>query len=212
VFFAVVGAIGVGYLWVSGSSSSPELVPPAHLPSRPPINARMEVEAPLHHEETGADETPLYDEETGAPLNEAARQLVAMSKEGAAVSARQAATDEGPLAAIAAGNVADGKWKYVQVRLTVEGHSKLVVRSFKNHKFHAEMYQVLMKEVKKKNPSIQGDVIGGGRIVKDSKQKSISIYGYSKTFGRCEGCNEKSAEIISLAFPDYSVTWSDDGY
>ena len=40
----------------------------------------------------------------------------------------------------------------------------------------------------------------------------MSVYGYSKTFGRCPGCNERTAIILREAFPEYETTWRDDGY
>jgi len=167
------------------------------------------------------------------------------------------------------GEVAEGKWKYVQVSLKDQaGEEKLVVRSYKviqpsenmrfncrpsiidisllkGYKYHAEMYKVLMKKLSKKG--LQGTVIGGGRIIRDSSKKvsyamsknklnsehdciviklmfsplpftpsplfqTISVYGYSKTFGRCAGCNEQSANILERAYPGFKIDWSDEGY
>ena len=40
-----------------------------------------------------------------------------------------------------------------------------------------------------------------------------SVYGYSKTFGRTRGCNERTAELIRANVDGLaSVEWSDDGY
>ena len=44
------------------------------------------------------------------------------------------------------------------------------------------------------------------------KGKAVSVYGYSKTFGRSAGCNEHSAALIGEALPECKVTWSDKGY
>ena len=46
----------------------------------------------------------------------------------------------------------------------------------------------------------------------DDEAKTMSVYGYSKTFGRCPGCNERTAIILREAFPEYETTWRDDGY
>ena len=54
--------------------------------------------------------------------------------------------------------------------------------------------------------------VGGGRIKRDDASKTISVYGYSKTFGRSPGCNEATAEMIRAALPGYRVDWSDEGY
>ena len=58
----------------------------------------------------------------------------------------------------------------------------------------------------------KGRVIGGGRIVYDPSARTVSVYGYSKTFGRAKGCNEHSAGLIEAAMPDCTVSWSDKGY
>ena len=62
------------------------------------------------------------------------------------------------------------------------------------------------------HPTIVGRVIGGGRIQFVPKDKKCAVWGYSKTFGRTPGCNEKSADIIRKCNPGFDVTWSDDGY
>jgi phosphohistidine phosphatase len=39
------------------------------------------------------------------------------------------------------------------------------------------------------------------------------VYGYSKTFGKTPGCNEKTADIIRANCPGLArVDWSDQGY
>ena len=87
---------------------------------------------------------------------------------------------------------------------------KYVVRSYEGLKFHAQMYEKAMQELR--TMGVAGKVVGGGRIAMDPAQRSIHIYGYSKTFGRAEGCNEASSLIIQKSYPDWKVTWSDDGY
>ena len=75
------------------------------------------------------------------------------------------------------------------------------------------MYQAAMDKLERQGLNqVEGHVIGGGRIEYYPKKKTVSIYGYSKTFGRAKGCNERSAEIVRRSFPDYNVTWSDDVY
>lgn len=54
------------------------------------------------------------------------------------------------------------------------------------------------------------DVTGGGRIKKDDRAKSISIYGYSYGFGRAE--HSVAADLCATTYPDYKVDWSDEGY
>ena len=51
---------------------------------------------------------------------------------------------------------------------------------------------------------------GGGRITHDPAAKTIFIYGYSQGYGRCD--HDKTQAIIQESYPDYQVTWSNDGY
>lgn len=137
----------------------------------------------------------------------------------------------------------EGAHKYVQVQLTHpnEPGAVLVVRSYSSCTYHAENYRKLMRMLGK-NPAtagVVGRVIGGGRIRFDSGRSacvgvdgtgagaaratgdgergggggSAMVYGYSKTFGRTPGCNEKTAEIIRANCPGLArVDWSDKGY
>jgi len=115
---------------------------------------------------------------------------------------------------IPAVEIAEGKWKYVQIELTAPGEPpKLVVRNTAGLPYHPDMYYAAMDKLEKEGlGQVKGRVIGGGRIEYYPEQKTVSIYGYSKTFGRVKGCNQKSAEIVELAYPDHKVSWSDDGY
>ena len=55
-------------------------------------------------------------------------------------------------------------------------------------------------------------VLGGGRLIVTPAIDSIQVYGYSKTYGRCEDCNNISAAMLREAYPGRRVTWSNDGY
>ena len=116
---------------------------------------------------------------------------------------------------------AEGTWKYVQVQLTHPSEPEaqvLVVRSYDSCGYHAENYRELMRRLKRdvKTSGVVGRVIGGGRIRfhAESPEPSAAVYGYSKTFGRTPGCNERTAEIIKRECEVFQgrVTWSDDGY
>ena len=167
-------------------------------------------------------EAPDFDEETGAPLNEAAAALVARAIAGG--SSLEAALAEaaepgggatlaagGPLAGAAAVVIAPGKWKFVAIDLRdASGATKRVVRSFAGKKFHADNFQQAMVELEPLG--LRGKVIGGGRIEYDPADRTVSVYGYSKTFGRSAGCNEHAASLIEQALPECTVSWSDKGY
>lgn len=167
--------------------------------------------------EGGGGGEARFDDETGAPLTEEAARLVARatsvgSKAGGATSG-PAATGQ-TLASVESVSIAPGKWKYVQIELCDhDGATKRVVRSFAGRKFHADMYEKAMEELQPLGIlGLRGTVIGGGRIEYDTDANEVSVYGYSKTFGRAAGCNKKSAELITQALPECKVTWSDKGY
>ena len=58
---------------------------------------------------------------------------------------------------------------------------------------------------------LSGQVIGGGRITCDHERRVVSVFGYSRTFGRAAGCNKRTAGLISTHLR-YKVAWRDDGY
>ena len=129
-------------------------------------------------------------------------------------AARADGAGKGVLHSVPEVDIAEGKWKYVQIELTAPGEEpKLVVRNTAGLAYHPDMYEAAMDALERQGlKQVRGRVIGGGRIEFYPKEKTCSIYGYSKTFGRAKGCNKKSAEIVEAAYPDHKVTWSDDGY
>jgi len=148
----------------------------------------------------------------GKPLNEAGERIVEAAKSGASAPVTADDKGEGVLDAIPAVSIAEGKWKYVQIELTAPGEApKRVVRNTAGLLYHPDMYQAAMDELAHLD-GVRGHVIGGGRIVFDPERKYVSIYGYSKTFGRAPGCNEESAAIVRRAMPGHQVEWSDEGY
>ncbi len=164
---------------------------------------------------------PLFCDDTGEALNEAARKLVlsalAEDKRGLKVEG-DGKTLGAVLSSIPVVDCAIGTWKYVQVQLTHPDEPDtfvLVVRSYNHCSYHAENYQELMRRLRRdgKTKGCVGRVIGGGRIRFDKGAGVCEVYGYSKTFGRTPGCNEKTADIIRKACPEFKkVSWSDSGY
>ena len=159
-------------------------------------------------------EAPKFDDETGVPLNDAARDVVAKAKTVSDGAGGEAGSGSSVLDKIPAVEIAEGKWKYVQIELTCPGEPpKRVVRNTSGLAYHPDMYTAAMDKLESQGlTQVEGHVIGGGRIEYYPKDKTVSIYGYSKTFGRAKGCNKRSCEIVKAAFPDHEVTWSDDGY
>lgn len=161
----------------------------------------------------------LFCDETGEALNEAAKRLVldALAADKLTLEANGGAAPKlGPiLSSIPAVECAQGTHKYVQVQLTHpdETGALLVVRSYDNCRFHAENYRQLMRDLSRSaaTAKVVGRVIGGGRI--RFEEGMAEVYGYSKTFGRTPGCNEKTAEIIRANCPGLTLLeWSDKGY
>nr|KAF6269116.1 phosphohistidine phosphatase 1 [Myotis myotis] len=104
----------------------------------------------------------------------------------------------------------DGVFKYVLIRVNVApaGESKEIVRGYKWAEYHADIYDKVAGEMQQKGYGCE--CLGGGRISHQSQDKKIHVYGYSMGFGRAQ--HSISTEKIKARYPDYEVTWADDGY
>ncbi|XP_022279259.1 14 kDa phosphohistidine phosphatase isoform X1 [Canis lupus baileyi] len=72
----------------------------------------------------------------------------------------------------------------------------------------ADIYDKVSGDMQKKGYSCE--CLGGGRISHQSQDKKIHVYGYSMGYGRAQ--HSISTEKIKAMYPDYEVTWADDGY
>ena len=113
---------------------------------------------------------------------------------------------------VAAVDVAPGRHKYVLAQLAIGDEAALVVRAYAGCAYHANNFEMLTRELRALGVDARGRVVGGGRCERDDAAKTIKVYGYSKTFGRTPGCNERACAMIREAFTGYEATWSDDGY
>jgi phosphohistidine phosphatase len=161
---------------------------------------------------------PRFCDVTGEALNDAAFELTRAATSSSYVDAR-APSDDSPLRRIPRVVVDSGRWKYVLAQVRVEGRDDeavLVVRALRGTTWHADNFARLREEMRASATGMENAfvafVVGGGRIERDDEAKTMSVYGYSKTFGRCPGCNERTAIILREAFPEYETTWRDDGY
>jgi len=160
---------------------------------------------------------PRFCERTGEALNAAALALVreATSAERVEQNAGKLPEDS-ILKKVPIVKLAPGTWKYVLIQLTADGEDGaiVVVRSYAHCAFHADNFAACMRELKEElgGKGVRGRVLGGGRVRHDAESKRAFVYGYSKTFGRTPGCNERAAVIIEREFDGYETGWSDDGY
>ncbi|XP_069330927.1 14 kDa phosphohistidine phosphatase isoform X1 [Eulemur rufifrons] len=110
----------------------------------------------------------------------------------------------------------DGVFKYVLIRVqsappsagTPAAESKEIVRGYKWAEYHADIYDKVSGEMQKQGYDCE--CLGGGRISHQSQDKKIHVYGYSMGYGRAQ--HSVSTEKIKAKYPDYEVTWADDGY
>uniref|UniRef100_A0A8C2GJ20 14 kDa phosphohistidine phosphatase n=1 Tax=Cyprinus carpio TaxID=7962 RepID=A0A8C2GJ20_CYPCA len=105
----------------------------------------------------------------------------------------------------------NGVFKYVLIRV----HSKNddshvdIVRGYAWAEYHADIYDRVAGELER-GGGLDCECLGGGRIKHDSAAKKIHVYGYSMGFGKAK--HSVSTEKIKIHYPDYEVTWADEGY
>ncbi|XP_036385393.1 14 kDa phosphohistidine phosphatase [Megalops cyprinoides] len=107
----------------------------------------------------------------------------------------------------------NGVFKYVLIRVhsTEEGDDSSVdiVRGYAWAEYHADIYDRVAAELEK-GGGLDCECLGGGRIKHDSQAKKIHVYGYSMGFGRAN--HSVATEKLKARYPDYEVTWADEGY
>ncbi|XP_078082845.1 14 kDa phosphohistidine phosphatase [Mustelus asterias] len=104
-----------------------------------------------------------------------------------------------------------GVFKYVLIRIWQEdgnGKEKNIVRGWASAEYHADIYDEVSTCIEKKG--LHCECQGGGRIDHNSAEKKILVYGYSIGFGRAN--HEITTTILKSRYPDYSVTWANEGY
>ncbi|KAE8582112.1 hypothetical protein XENTR_v10019955 [Xenopus tropicalis] len=105
----------------------------------------------------------------------------------------------------------DGTFKYVLIRVHIKEGSeeyKDIVRGYGWAEYHADIYDKVSADVEK--GVYDCECLGGGRIRHASQAKKIHIYGYSLGFGRAR--HAVTMEKVKAKYPDYEVTWADEGY
>ncbi|XP_025929159.1 14 kDa phosphohistidine phosphatase [Apteryx rowi] len=126
------------------------------------------------------------------------------------------------VAAAALARVADvdidagGVFKYVLVRVHAagggaaagNGNGKDIVRGYGWAEYHADIYDKTASELEKQGYDCE--CLGGGRISHQREEKKIHVYGYSVGFGRAN--HSVTTEKLKAKYPDYEITWADEGY
>ncbi|KAG7279270.1 hypothetical protein CRUP_033206 [Coryphaenoides rupestris] len=106
-----------------------------------------------------------------------------------------------------------GVFKYVLIRV----HSKEdgddseidIVRGYSWAEYHADIYDKISGQLEK-GGVLDCECVGGGRIKHNPAAKKIHIYGYSMGFGRAN--HSVSMEKLKIRYPEYEVTWDNEGY
>ncbi|XP_034247309.1 14 kDa phosphohistidine phosphatase-like isoform X1 [Thrips palmi] len=107
----------------------------------------------------------------------------------------------------------EGVFKYVLIKVhkTEEGATdseKFIVRGFKWGPYHADIYEATQEKIEKLG--FETECVGGGRIEHNPSEKKLKVYGYSQGYGRAD--HEVTTELLKKEYPDYNVSWTNDGY
>ena len=103
----------------------------------------------------------------------------------------------------------NGVYKYIQIKCD----ERIFIRGRKDCKYHKNIYNKFLLELKEKNlDSNKCKVLGGGRINKNKKDKKIKIYGFSNRYGRAINQHQTTKDILDKFYRDYDITWTNDGY
>ncbi|KAM3825502.1 14 kDa phosphohistidine phosphatase [Vipera latastei] len=104
----------------------------------------------------------------------------------------------------------DGVFKYVLIHVNpaAGGPGKDIVRGHAWAEYHADLFERACQEMAPRGFGCL--CLGGGRISHRSGAKKIHVYGYSVGFGRAK--HAVATEMLKARYPDYEVTWADEGY
>jgi len=86
----------------------------------------------------------------------------------------------------------------------------MLVRGDRSAKYHDDTLQECIRKWTEEGVRVSAKCPGGGRIERNDDEKTIKIYGYSVGYGKPDHSITQS--ILQGLFPDYDITWSDDGY
>ncbi|XP_018320103.1 14 kDa phosphohistidine phosphatase-like [Agrilus planipennis] len=112
-----------------------------------------------------------------------------------------------------------GVFKYILLKLTIsdqgKNEEKTLVRGYAKCNYHVDVNDLVTDELNKLKEKgsfneWKTQVLGGGRIIHDPANKNIKVYGYSQAYGKAE--HAVTVELLKKVYPDYDISWSDEGY
>ncbi|XP_054008689.1 14 kDa phosphohistidine phosphatase-like [Hylaeus anthracinus] len=104
-----------------------------------------------------------------------------------------------------------GKFKYILIKVQDEAGdaSKSIVRGYARAEYHADIFDIANAKVTA-IPGLTAKCMGGGRIEHDPDERTLKVYGYSQGYGKAD--HEMSVGILKKKYPNYTITWTDEGY
>lgn len=117
----------------------------------------------------------------------------------------------------------EGTFKYILIHAKHKRSGKLIefVRGDAGLAYHMDNFNKFRKDFKAANLRLDGELLqedvnvdlscpGGGRVVHSASKKSLSIYGYSQSYGQAD--HNHVAQIVRkvLGYADVSVSF--EGY
>uniref|UniRef100_F1L613 Sex-regulated protein janus-B n=2 Tax=Ascaris TaxID=6251 RepID=F1L613_ASCSU len=115
-----------------------------------------------------------------------------------------------PLSSIADVDIdPQGVFKYILIKVTekASNEEKLIVRGYKRCHFHGDVFEETENAV---GSDFNLKCLGGGRIRHEPDKREILVYGYSQGYGPAD--HQKSVNILKTKYPDYKITFSNEGY
>jgi len=96
----------------------------------------------------------------------------------------------------------------INVTDSQKNQSKFIVRGNSKCGYHNDIFDLVTPKIE--SAGLKCECVGGGRILHKPKDKILIVYGYSQGYGKAD--HVKTVEILKTKYPDYNITWSDDGY
>ncbi|XP_050190240.1 14 kDa phosphohistidine phosphatase isoform X3 [Myiozetetes cayanensis] len=101
-----------------------------------------------------------------------------------------------------------GVFKYVLLRVRGGAAHRDIVRGHGWAEYHADLFERTAEELARHGLSCE--CLGGGRLAHRPEERKIHVYGYSVGFGRAD--HAVTTEKLKAEYPDYEITWADEGY